>query len=144
MQNFVYVAKQFMQVEDFLDRSQNFARSVGMNEMQKICECLRATVSDLSKFSEGKIAAPKLKTLLFKPLNQANPVTNPRQKTFKRKHANPNKTSTNTIQKNAKKKALEQDKLVKSPGQKDGKKPLDQEKSVSSPLQKDAKTKPLD
>ncbi|CAD6245611.1 unnamed protein product [Miscanthus lutarioriparius] len=122
----------------------NFARSVGMKEMQKICECLRAIVSYLSKFSKGKIAAPKLKALLFKPLNQVNPVTNPRQKTFKRKHANPNKTSTNTIQKNAKKKALEQDKLVNSPGQKDGKKPLDQEKSVSSPLQKDAKTKPLD
>lgn len=146
MQNFVYVAKQFMQVEDFLDRSQNFARSVGMKEMQKICECLWATVSDLSKFSKGKIAVPKLKALLFKPLNQVNPVTNPRQKTVKRKRANPNKTSTNPIQKNAKKKkALEQDKLVISPGQKDGKKPLDQEKSVSSPIQKDAKkTKPLD
>ncbi|XP_066351076.1 uncharacterized protein [Miscanthus floridulus] len=135
-----------LNVEDFLDRSQNFARSVGMKEMQKICECLRATVSDLSKFSEGKIAAPKLKALLFKPLNQANPVTNPRQKTVKRKRANPNKTSTNPIQKNAKKKkALEQDKLVISPGQKDGKKPLDQEESVSSPIQKDAKkTTPLD
>jgi hypothetical protein len=98
----------------------------------------------LSNFSKGKIAAPKLKALLFKPLNQVNLVINPRQKTVKRKRANPNKTSTNTIQKNGKKKALEQDKLVISPGQKDGKKPLDQEKSVSSPLQKDAKTKPLD
>lgn len=142
MQNFFYVAKQFMQVEDFLDRSQNFARSVGMKEMQKICECLRATVSDLSNFSKGKIAAPKLKALLFKPLNQV-PVTNPRQKTVKRKRINPNKTSTDPIQRNAKKKALGQDKLVTS-GQKDGKKPLDQEKSVSSPIQKDAKkTKPL-
>ncbi|KAG8043026.1 hypothetical protein GUJ93_ZPchr0100g33248 [Zizania palustris] len=30
-----------LSVEDFLDRSQNFARSVGKVEMQKICECIR-------------------------------------------------------------------------------------------------------
>lgn len=134
-----------LNVEDFLDRSQNFARSVGVKEMQKICECLRASVSDLSKFSKGEIAAPKLKALLFKPLNQVNPVIKPHQKTIKRKRTNPNKTRTNPIQKNAKKKkALEQDKLAISPGQKDGKKTLDQEKSVSSPIQKGAKkTKPL-
>ncbi|RLN04274.1 terminal uridylyltransferase 7-like isoform X2 [Panicum miliaceum] len=59
-----------LSVEDFLDQSQNFARCVGMGQMRTICECLRATVSDLSKFFMGKIAAPKLKALLFGPLNQ--------------------------------------------------------------------------
>ena len=86
---------QFMQVEDFLDQSQNFARCVGMGQMRKICECLRATVSDLSKFFMGKTAAPKLKALLFEPLNQVKPVTDPIQKTVKRKRVNPNNTSTN-------------------------------------------------
>ncbi|CAL5000527.1 unnamed protein product [Urochloa decumbens] len=129
-----------LSVEDFLDQSQNFARCVGMGPMRKICECIRATVSDLNKFFMGKLAAPKLKALLFGPLNQVKPVTNPSQKTVKRKRVNPNKTST------AKKKSLEQDKGVISPGQKDVKreKPLEQDKAVISPNQKDGKKKPLD
>ncbi|OEL28744.1 Protein HESO1 [Dichanthelium oligosanthes] len=128
-----------LSVEDFLDQSQNFARAVGVGQMRKICECLRATVSDLSKFFMGKIAAAKLKALLFGgPLNQVNPVSYPSQKTVKRKRVNPNKTSKK------KKRPLEQDKPVISPGQQDDKKPLDQ-KPVSSPIQKDAKKKkPLD
>ena len=134
-----------MQVEDFLDQSQNFARCVGMGQMRKICECLRATVSDLSKFFMGKTAAPKLKALLFEPLNQVKPVTDPIQKTVKRKRVNPNNTSTNPSKRNAKKKKkpLEQDKPVISLGQRDDKKPLDQ-KPVTSPIQKDAnRDKPL-
>ncbi|RLM60306.1 terminal uridylyltransferase 7-like isoform X2 [Panicum miliaceum] len=134
-----------LSVEDFLDQSQNFARCVGMGQMRTICECLRATVSDLSKFFMGKIAAPKLKALLSGPLNQVKPVTDPIQKTVKRKRVNPNKTSTSPSQRNAKKKKpLEQNKPVISPGQRDDKKPLDQ-KPVSSPIQKDAnRNKPLD
>ncbi|XP_039817811.1 terminal uridylyltransferase 4-like isoform X4 [Panicum virgatum] len=131
---------------DFLDQSQNFARCVGMGQMQKICECLRATVSDLSKFFMGKTAAPKLKALSFEPLNQVKPVTDPIQKTVKRKRVNPNNTSTNPSKRNAKKKKkpLEQDKPVISLGQRDDKKPLDQ-KPVTSPIQKDAnRDKPLD
>ncbi|CAO2190274.1 unnamed protein product [Urochloa humidicola] len=129
-----------LSVEDFLDQSQNFARCVGMGQMRKICECLRATVSDLNKFFMGKIAAPKLKALLFGPLCQVKPVTNPSQKTVKRECVNPNKTSTAK-----KKKSLEQDKGVISPNQKDDKreKPLEQDKAVISPSQKDDK-KPLD
>nr|CAB3481742.1 unnamed protein product [Digitaria exilis] len=157
-----------LSVEDFLDRSQNFARAVGMEQMQRICECLRATVSDLSKFFKGKIAAPKLKALLFgplnqaKPLNQVKPVTNPSQKIGKRKRVSPNKTSTDPSQRNAKKKkplgedkavisddkekVLEQDKAKISPSQKDDnrEKPLEPDKVAISPGQKDDKKKPLD
>jgi len=135
-----------LSVEDFLDQSQNFARCVGMGQMQKICECLRATVSNLSEFFMGKIAAPKLKALLFGLFNQVKQVTDPIQKTVKRKRVNPNNTSTNPSKRNAKKKKkpLEQDKPVISLGQRDDKKPLDQ-KPGSSPIQKDAnRDKPLD
>jgi len=135
-----------LSVEDFLDQSQNFARCVGMGQMQKICECLRATVSNLSEFCMGKIAAPKLKALLFGLFNQVKQVTDPIQKTVKRKRVNPNNTSTNPSKRNAKKKKkpLEQDKPVISLGQRDDKKPLDQ-KPGSSPIQKDAnRDKPLD
>nr|CAB3483822.1 unnamed protein product [Digitaria exilis] len=141
-----------------------------MEQMQRICECLRATVSDLSKFFKGKIAAPKLKALLFGPLNQAHPlnqvkpVTNPSQKIGKRKRVSPNKTSTDPSQRNAKKKkkkplgedkavisddkekVLEQDKAKNSPSQKDDnrEKPLEPDKVAISPGQKDDKKKPLD
>lgn len=127
-----------LSVEDFLDHSQNFARCVGIGQMRKICECLRATVSDLSKFFMGKIAAPELKALLFGPLNQIKPVTNPSQKAVKRKCVNPNKTSTAK-----KKKPLEQDKAVISPSQKDDRreKPLEQDKPAICPGQKDDKKK---
>ncbi|XP_062195822.1 protein HESO1-like isoform X2 [Phragmites australis] len=111
-----------LSVEDFLDRSQNFARSVGKEEMQKICECLRVTVSNLSEFFMGKIDAPKLKARLFGALNQDKPITNISQKNAKRKRVNPNKTSTNPSKKNDKRKNLDQDKPVTSPVQKDAKK----------------------
>uniref|UniRef100_A0A0A9BEY6 Uncharacterized protein n=1 Tax=Arundo donax TaxID=35708 RepID=A0A0A9BEY6_ARUDO len=56
--------------------------------MQKICAHLRATVSNLSEFSMGKIDAPKLKVLLFGPLDQDKPIdkaiTNVSQKIVKR------------------------------------------------------------
>ncbi|XP_062191975.1 protein HESO1-like isoform X2 [Phragmites australis] len=111
-----------LSVEDFLDQSQNFARSVGKEEMQKICEYLRVTVSNLSKFFMGKIDAPKLKALLFGPLNQDKPITNVNQKIAKGKDVNRNKTSTNPRQKNDKRKNLDQDKPVTCPVEKDAKK----------------------
>lgn len=54
-----------MTVEDFLDRSQNFARSVGKIEMKKIYGCIRGSLNTLSCFSMGQIEVYKLKTLLF-------------------------------------------------------------------------------
>ncbi|XP_073103064.1 protein HESO1 isoform X2 [Elaeis guineensis] len=54
-----------MNVEDFLDRSQNLARSVGKIEMQKIYRCIRGSLGNLSCFLIGQIGASKLKALLF-------------------------------------------------------------------------------
>ncbi|XP_020528507.1 uncharacterized protein LOC18443303 isoform X3 [Amborella trichopoda] len=54
-----------MSVEDFLDRSQNLARSVGKPEMGKIYECIRRSLNHLAAFMKGKIQANKLKSLLF-------------------------------------------------------------------------------
>ncbi|CAL5090336.1 unnamed protein product [Urochloa decumbens] len=54
-----------LSVEDFLDRSQNFARSVGKVQMQKICKCLRQCALNLLDFMRGKMDTSKLKTLLF-------------------------------------------------------------------------------
>jgi hypothetical protein len=130
--------QQFMQVEDFLDHSQNFARCVGIGQMRKICECLRATVSDLSKFFMGEIAAPELKALLFGSLNRVKPVSKPIPKTVKRKRVNPNKTRTAK-----KKKTLEQDKAAASTGQKDDKKKsgnMGRDSGSSHVQQKKAKT----
>ncbi|EMS63264.1 hypothetical protein TRIUR3_28968 [Triticum urartu] len=74
-----------LSVEDFLDRSQNFARSVGKVEMQNICECLKDTVSKLTDFFRGKIDAPTLKILIFGALNQDVPVSHPSPKHVKSK-----------------------------------------------------------
>ncbi|GJN34714.1 hypothetical protein PR202_gb23404 [Eleusine coracana subsp. coracana] len=54
-----------LSVEDFLDRSQNFARAVGKVQMQKICKCLRDCSLNLLDFMRGNINTSKLKTLLF-------------------------------------------------------------------------------
>lgn len=74
-----------MQVEDFLDRSQNFARSVGKVQMQKICKCLRECALNLLDFMRGKMDTTKLKTLLFGRLSPDELVSKPRLKHFKRK-----------------------------------------------------------
>uniref|UniRef100_A0A453RRX3 Uncharacterized protein n=1 Tax=Aegilops tauschii subsp. strangulata TaxID=200361 RepID=A0A453RRX3_AEGTS len=74
-----------LSVEDFLDRSQNFARSVGKVEMQNICECLKDTVSKLTDFFRGKIDALTLKILIFGALNQDVPVSHPSPKHVKSK-----------------------------------------------------------
>ncbi|CAL9126812.1 unnamed protein product [Musa textilis] len=59
-------------VEDFLDQSENFARSVGEAGMQKIYECIRGSLSDLSRFAMRQIDSPKLKELLFKSVDDLN------------------------------------------------------------------------
>ncbi|KAM0828090.1 hypothetical protein ACQ4PT_067777 [Festuca glaucescens] len=72
-------------VEDFLDRSQNFARAVGKAQMQKICGCLTDCASNLTYFMRGKIDVPKLKNRLFGRLNPGDLVTKPRLRGGKRK-----------------------------------------------------------
>ncbi|CAL5075461.1 unnamed protein product [Urochloa decumbens] len=67
-----------LSVEDFLDRSQNFARSVGKVQMQKICKCLRQCALDLLDFMRGKMDTSKLKTLLFGRLSPGELVSKPR------------------------------------------------------------------
>jgi len=74
-----------LSVEDFLDRSQNFARSVGKVQMQKICTCLRQCALNLLDFMRGKLDTPKLKTLLFGRLSPDEVVSKPRLKHGKRK-----------------------------------------------------------
>ncbi|KAL6838444.1 hypothetical protein ACP4OV_031689 [Aristida adscensionis] len=79
-----------LRVEDFLDRSQNFARSVGKVQMQKICKqkickCLRDSALNLSDFMRGKIDTSKLMTLLFGLLNLDELVSKPRLIRAKRK-----------------------------------------------------------
>ncbi|XP_065016774.1 uncharacterized protein LOC135585799 isoform X7 [Musa acuminata AAA Group] len=61
-----------MNVEDFLDRSENFARSVGEAGMQKIYECIRRSLSDLSRFAMRQIDALELKELIFKSVDDLN------------------------------------------------------------------------
>lgn len=74
-----------LSVEDFLDRSQNFARAVGKVQMQKICRCLTDCASYLTDFMRGKIDASKLKTRLFGRLNPDDLVSKPRLRGAKRK-----------------------------------------------------------
>jgi len=74
-----------MQVEDFLDRSQNFARSVGKVQMQKICKCLRECALNLLDFMRGKMDIMKLRTLLFGWLSPDELGSKPRLEHVKRK-----------------------------------------------------------
>lgn len=52
-------------VEDFLNRTQNFARSVGKSKMPKIYNCLRGSLGYLSSSMQGHIEESALRTLLF-------------------------------------------------------------------------------
>lgn len=94
--------RSFLQVEDFLDRSQNFARSVGKVEMQNICECLKDTVSKLTDFFRGTIDAPTLKILIFGALNQDVPVSHPSPKHVKSKRKRDNPGNSEKQQKKGK------------------------------------------
>lgn len=57
-----------MNVEDFLDRSENFARAVGKDGMQKIYRCIWSSLYHLTRFMEGQIEVSELKKLLFGPI----------------------------------------------------------------------------
>ncbi|XP_066397151.1 protein HESO1-like [Miscanthus floridulus] len=74
-----------LSVEDFLDRSQNFARSVGKVQMQKIFKCLRECALNLLDFMRGKMDSMKLRTLLFGRLSPDELVSKPRLEHVKRK-----------------------------------------------------------
>lgn len=74
-----------LSVEDFLDRSQNFARAVGKAQMQKICRCLTDCALNLTDFMRGKIDAPKLKKRLFGRLDPDSLLSKPRLRLGKRK-----------------------------------------------------------
>ncbi|WOL13304.1 protein HESO1 isoform X1 [Canna indica] len=65
-----------MNVEDFLDSSENFARSVGKEEMQTIYECIQGSLSNLSSFAVAQIEASKLKELLFGSIELKAPNDN--------------------------------------------------------------------
>ncbi|XVF14728.1 hypothetical protein REPUB_Repub09cG0086800 [Reevesia pubescens] len=54
-----------MSVEDFTDRSQNFARAVGTQGFEKIHSCICRSLQYLEAFSEGHLQGTKLKELLF-------------------------------------------------------------------------------
>ncbi|XP_051189823.1 uncharacterized protein [Lolium perenne] len=99
-----------LSVEDFLDRSQNFARAVGKAQMQKVCRCLTECASNLTYFMRGKINARKLKTCLFGRLNPDDLVSKPRLRDSKRKQ-NPkrNLESRRGMQKRAKRAAVQQE-----------------------------------
>ncbi|PIA37687.1 hypothetical protein AQUCO_03000320v1 [Aquilegia coerulea] len=52
-------------VEDFMDRSENVARAVGIKGVKAIYKCIHSSLHYLSAFMEGRIQVPKLKVLLF-------------------------------------------------------------------------------
>ncbi|KAF5184933.1 Heso1-like isoform x4 [Thalictrum thalictroides] len=55
----------YISVEDFMDRSENVARAVGIKGTKAIYKCILSSLHHLSAFMEGRIQAPKLKVLLF-------------------------------------------------------------------------------
>ncbi|RWW21601.1 hypothetical protein GW17_00014242 [Ensete ventricosum] len=59
-------------VEDFLDQSENFARSVGEAGMQKIYRCIHGSLSHLSRFAMRQINSVELRELLFKSVDDLN------------------------------------------------------------------------
>lgn len=52
-------------VEDFTDRTQNVARSVGKAEVQKIYKSIHISLYHIQSFMKGRIQVPRLKALLF-------------------------------------------------------------------------------
>lgn len=105
-----------LSVEDFLDRSQNFARAVGKAQMQKVCRCLTECASNLTYFMRGKINARKLKTRLFGRLNPDDLVSKPRLRDSKRKRKpKRNLESRRGMQKRAKRAAVQQDQAEAAP-----------------------------
>lgn len=85
-----WISKMFnnncMNVEDFADRSQNAARSVGMRECEIIYECIRETLSLLQKRLTSLSQISDLKAFLFEPHSESNITSGQSPKT--RTHQN--------------------------------------------------------
>ncbi|XP_072967991.1 uncharacterized protein [Typha angustifolia] len=94
-----------MSVEDFLDRSQNFARSIGKIEMQKICKCIRVSLDHLSCFMIGQIEASTLRVDLFGSLHMDVPVNQLKHESLEHKRRYPIHPSNAPIDRSATKKA---------------------------------------
>ncbi|PKA53439.1 poly(A) RNA polymerase GLD2 [Apostasia shenzhenica] len=58
-------------IEDFLDRSQNFARSVGKSEMLKIYDCIKESLKHLSCSMRGEDEISQLRSSLFGPISHS-------------------------------------------------------------------------
>ncbi|KAL5977592.1 hypothetical protein ACLOJK_041490 [Asimina triloba] len=52
-------------VQDFMEQSENTARSVGKLQLQKIYKCIHGTLDQLASFMKGQIQEPQIKQLLF-------------------------------------------------------------------------------
>lgn len=85
-----WISKMFnnncMNVEDFTDRSQNAARSVGMSECEIIYKCIRETLSLLQKRLTSLSQMSDLRTFLFEPHSESNITSGQSPKT--RRHQN--------------------------------------------------------
>ncbi|KAG5588864.1 hypothetical protein H5410_049298 [Solanum commersonii] len=60
-----YGPKDYVQVEDFTNRSQNAARAVGKAEVIRIYKCIQRTSEHISAFMDGLVEIPTLKYQLF-------------------------------------------------------------------------------
>ncbi|XP_031497644.1 uncharacterized protein LOC116262427 isoform X2 [Nymphaea colorata] len=54
-----------MNVEEFTEQSQNVARSVGKLQFEKIYNCIKATLDNITAFRKGQIDVTELKVCLF-------------------------------------------------------------------------------
>ncbi|KAG5594918.1 hypothetical protein H5410_036150, partial [Solanum commersonii] len=60
-----YGTKDYVQVENFTDRSQNIARVVGKEEVKHIYKCIQCTSEFIYAFMDGLVEIPTLKFQLF-------------------------------------------------------------------------------
>ncbi|KAI3754730.1 hypothetical protein L1987_54519 [Smallanthus sonchifolius] len=67
-----------MSVEDFMDRTQNVARTVGNLEVNKIYDCIRLTIESFRLFMNVKIEELQLKELIFGIGSMHHPRVEPR------------------------------------------------------------------
>ncbi|KAL9679213.1 hypothetical protein QQ045_017069 [Rhodiola kirilowii] len=55
----------YLSVEDFSTRSQNVARAVNREQLDRICDCISNSLNHLARFKDGQIQKSQLKELLF-------------------------------------------------------------------------------
>uniref|UniRef100_A0A7N0U0T7 Poly(A) RNA polymerase mitochondrial-like central palm domain-containing protein n=1 Tax=Kalanchoe fedtschenkoi TaxID=63787 RepID=A0A7N0U0T7_KALFE len=90
----------YLSVEDFITRSENVARAVNREQLDRIYDCINNSLNHLARFKDGRLQKSELRELLF----GLDPIIRPKTKFIRRPKGFKSKTRAQTLRATRKRK----------------------------------------